>query len=149
MKRILLAALLLTITSVAAAQDKDKIFKLTKAANDSSLQGHIERNVEKIVAVYADDAIILPPGGVEPVKGITALREYYRKGLQGGRVLKATTENISYEVIDSRRAVEVGRYTLVYKADNAEKEIEIKGTMVIQWEKNKRGEWKIKLDMWH
>lgn len=149
MKTVVLIALLLAIVGTASAQDKDRIFKQTKAANDASLQGHVERNVDKITAVYTDDAIILPPGGVQPVQGIKAIRDYYTKGLEGGRVLKVSTENISYEVIDASRAVEVGHYTLVYKADNAEKETEIKGTMLIQWEKNKHGEWKIKLDMWH
>jgi ketosteroid isomerase-like protein len=149
MKNLLLITFLLTLVGTVSAQKADAIFKFTKAANDASLQGHIERNVDKICAVYADDAIILPPGGVEPIRGIKAIREYYAEGFKGGRVLNVSTENISFEVINAKNAVEVGRYTMIYKAANAEKEIEIKGTMLIQWEKNKRGEWKIKLDMWH
>jgi ketosteroid isomerase-like protein len=140
---------MLTFFSTVSAQDKNKVFKQTKAANDASLQGHVERNVDKIIAVYTDDAIILPPGGVQPIQGIKAIRDYYTKGIEAGRVLSVTTENLSYELIDAGHAVEVGRYTMIYKASNAEKEAEIKGTMLIQWKKNKSGEWKIKLDMWH
>jgi ketosteroid isomerase-like protein len=149
MKTLILVTFLLLVLGTVSAQNKAKIFQQTKAANDSSLQGHIEQNVDKICDVYADDAIVLPPNGVEPIRGAKAIRGYYLEGFKGGKVLKATTENISYEIIDSKHAVEVGRYVLVYKANNAEKEIEIKGTMLIQWGKNKKGEWKIKLDMWH
>lgn len=149
MRVLFLAAILFGVFGTVSAQDKEKVFRLTKTANDSSLQGHVERNVDKIIGVYTDDTIILPPGGIEPIRGIAAIRDHYAKGLQGGRVLKATTENISYEVIGANHAVEVGRYTLIYIAAGTEKEIEIKGTMLINWEKNKRGEWKIKLDMWH
>lgn len=149
MKYLLSVLILLVATAAAFSQDKDAIFKLTKAANDASLQGHVERNVERIVAVYTDDATLLPPPGGEPIMGIRSIRDYYTKGMRGGRVLKVDTENISYEIVGTGHAIETGRYTLHYKADDAEKETVIKGQMLIVWKKNKNGEWKIKYDMWH
>lgn len=149
MKQILLVAFVLAAFGTIAAQKRESVFEATKAVNDASLRGHVERDVEKIVAAYAPDAIVLPPGGVEPLRGLAAIRDYYAKGFDGGRVLRVTTENLSFEALDARRAVEVGRYTMLYRAAGADRDTVIKGTMVIQWEKNKRGEWKIKLDMWH
>jgi ketosteroid isomerase-like protein len=101
MRNLLIIWLMLTFFSTVSAQDKNKVFKQTKAANDASLQGHVERNVDKIIAVYTDDAIILPPGGVQPIQGIKAIRDYYTKGIEAGRVLSVTTENLSYELIDA------------------------------------------------
>jgi ketosteroid isomerase-like protein len=149
MRIIIVSLLLMMLSAGLLAQGNEKVFKLTKAANDSSLQGHIDRNVDRICAVYSEDAILLPPGGVEPIRGIESIKKYYLDGFKSGRILKAETENISYEVLRGGRAIEVGKYKLLYKAANDDKEIEIRGTMLIQWEKNKKGEWKIKLDMWH
>ncbi|MFN7115591.1 MAG: YybH family protein [Saprospiraceae bacterium] len=125
------------------------VFAQTKAANDASLQGYVEKNAAKIYAVYADDAILLPPGGVAPVQGKQAIEAYYQNAVQApGATLQITTENLHYEVIDASHAQEVGRYTIVYQADTAQVPTEIKGHMLINWEKV-NGEWKIKLDMWH
>lgn len=145
---IYLAVLLLAAVTISA-QTKEEVFKMTKNANDSSLQGHVERNVDKIVGVYTEDAIILPPGGVDPLQGIKAIREYYVKGFDGGKVLKAETENISFDLVGNKGAVEVGRYTLLFLATGSEKPVEIKGTMLIIWERTKDRKWKIKRDMWH
>lgn len=137
------------VTAQEKQMNKEKIFKETKAANDASLQGHLEKNVTKISQVYADDAILLPPGTTEPIRGKEAIIRYYMEGLKNGSSLAITTENIAYEVIDERHANEVGHYTILYRANGSDKDIEIKGTMLICWEKNAKNEWKIKFDMWH
>ena len=127
---------------------KEKLFQQTKAVNDASLQGHLEQNVDKICAAYAADALLLPPDSPEPISGAAAIKAYYTKGLQSGRLLKFSTENISYEVIDDRHTVEAGRYSLLFQPANAAQPIEVKGTMVIYWERQPNQTWKIKLDMW-
>lgn len=150
-KQSLVSLALVWATACGIAQTKPEaatIAAATKAANDASLQGHIEKNVDKICAVYAADAIILPPGGA-PIRGIKNIREHYTAALRSGSSLKITTENIHYEVIDERHAQEVGSYSIVYRANDSDKSIEIKGFMLIAWEKDKDGTWKITLDMWH
>lgn len=137
------------VTAQEKQMNKEKIFKETKTANDASLQGHLEKNVTKICQVYADDAILLPPGAPEPIQGKEGIIRYYTEGLKNGSSLAITTENIAYEVIDERHANEVGRYTILYRANGSDKGVEIKGTMLICWEKNVKNEWKIKFDMWH
>lgn len=149
MKGVIFLFVVLLAAVAVGAQNKEEVFRSTKQANDSSLRGHIERNLDKIVEVYAEDAIILPPGGVEYLVGLKPIREYYLKGFESGKVLKAETENISFDVTGKNSAVEVGRYTLIYLAAGSDKPVEIKGTMLLTWEKNKKGQWKIKRDMWH
>jgi len=132
-----------------ALPDKQAIFQQTKAANDASLQGHIEKDAAKISRVYTDDAILLPPGGAAPIVGKSAIEAHYAKGVAApGNTLKIETENIHYEVIDEDNAQEVGRYSILFQADSTQKPIEIKGEMLIAW-RRVGGVWKIKLDMWH
>lgn len=131
------------------APDPAAVFLLTKAANDASLRGHIEKNAAMIAAVYARDAVILPPGGAAPVSGLEAIRAHYETAMKGpGSSLKIDTENIRFEVIDQDNATELGRYSILYRAaPNAEPTL-IKGEMLIIW-KREDGQWKIRYDMWH
>ncbi|MDX1941409.1 MAG: nuclear transport factor 2 family protein [Saprospiraceae bacterium] len=151
MKELIFINLIIIFISCNSSNpiDKEATFRQTKAANDISLQGHIEKNAAKIYAIYSDNAILLPPGGVAPIQGKQAIQEYYNNSLKSpGSTLDITTENIHYEVIDENHAQEVGRYNIIYKADTAQVITEIKGYMLINWEKV-NGEWKIKIDMWH
>lgn len=129
--------------------DRDQITLLTKAANDASLSGHIEKDLEKIVGVYTEDAIVLPPGGVPSISGINAIREYYKKSLESpGKTLSITTEHIRYDVIDDKNVTELGSYVIRYQPSDTTSVLELKGEMLIVW-KNIGGNWKIYLDMWH
>ena len=146
---VFLIAIILFSCKSQNKPNKDQIFKLTKAANDESLKGHIEKNIEKIAAVYSNDAIVLPPGGVNPIVGIDSIKSYYTKGLAGtGRSIEISTENIRYDVLDENNATELGKYSIKYKASDTSTITTFKGEMLIVWKKiNSR--WKIYLDMWH
>lgn len=150
-----LITMLLTTTVILSCNTsiqkpgKNEIFKQTKAANDASLQGHLEKNADKITAVYTDDAIVLPPGGKKPIIGIDSIKAYYKKGLEGtGQTTAITTENIRYDVADGNNATELGKYAIKYKASDTSAITEFKGEMLIVWKKID-GQWKINLDMWH
>ncbi|HYF31568.1 MAG TPA: nuclear transport factor 2 family protein [Chitinophagaceae bacterium] len=131
------------------APDKSEIYRLTKAANDQSLQGHIEENPEKVTAVYTNDAIVLPPGGAAPLIGIDSIRAYYQRGIAApGKTVAVTTDSLSFDVIDENNATQVGNYSLQYKSSDTAAAQEFKGQMLIVW-KRVNGEWKIYLDMWH
>jgi hypothetical protein len=127
---------------------KAEIFAQTKAANDLSLQGHIEKNASKITEVYTDDAMILPPGLPAPIRDKKEIFKYYVNGFSSGTSLRITTDTLRYDVIDENHAIEVGIYTILYETNGAKDLSEIKGTMLIFWERQK-GAWRIKADMWH
>lgn len=154
MKNVLVAfSFLLLLTSCSEQRthtvNKDEIFRQTKAVNDASLMGHVQKDAARITAAYAQDAIVFPPGGAEPVIGKAAIDSYYVRGVAGAdSVLGVSTSNIYFDVTDENNAVEAGRYTMSYKPAGADKAVEIKGTMLIVWIKI-GGLWKIQLDMWH
>jgi ketosteroid isomerase-like protein len=153
MKQFLIA-LAATVIFTACDNQKTKpnkaqIMKLTKAANDASLQGHIEKNSEKIAAVYTNDAIVLPPGGLKPIIGIDSIKAYYSKQMQGtGRSTDIQTSDIRYDVIDEFNTTQVGNYNIKYKNSDTSSVVEFKGEMLIVWKKI-NNQWKIYLDMWH
>ncbi len=146
---ILLVATIFISCNNNSTMNKDEIYKLTKAANDESLKGHIEKNVDKITAVYTNDAVVLPPGGVKPIVGIDSIKSYYKKGLEGiGRSTEIITETLRYDVANENNATELGKYIIKYKASDTAAITEFKGEMLIVWKKID-GQWKIYLDMWH
>lgn len=146
---ILLAVLVISCATETARTSRDEIYKLTKQANDESLKGHLEKNADKITAVYHPDAIVLPPGGVAPLIGIDSIKTYYARSVQGsGKTLDITTENIRYDVSDENNAVELGKYVIRYQSSDTSTVTEFKGEMLIVWKKIE-GKWKIYLDMWH
>jgi ketosteroid isomerase-like protein len=140
-----------TLTACSTQQiiNKEKIAAQTKAANDASLQGHMDKNADKICEVYSENAIILPPGGIRPIESKSAIKNYYMAGFNGGSVLGISTRDRKLDIIDDSNAYEIGHYTIHYKADTALHPIDITGTMLIIWKKTRDGKWKIKYDMWH
>lgn len=129
--------------------NKDEFFQQTKMVNDTSLQGHIEKNVRKIISAYSNDAIVLPPGGIKPIEGMENIRAYYQNSVNGeGRTVEISTSNIRYDVIDENNATELGSYVIRYQPNDTPALTEIKGEMLIVW-KRVEGKWKIYLDMWH
>jgi ketosteroid isomerase-like protein len=151
MKKIVFAFIIISCSCNQNTKNinKEDIFKQTKAANDESLKGHIEKNADKIIAVYTKDAVVLPPGGISPIISIDSIKTYYKKGLEGtGRSIEIKTDNIRYDVIDENNATELGKYLIKYKASDTSAISEFKGEMLIVWKKID-GKWKIYLDMWH
>lgn len=152
MKFFITLCFLLSFLIIAKGQTSssvEKIFTATKKVNDHSLAGHLKQDANQIISALAEDAIILPPGGSQPIKGLENIKQYYLDGFQQGASLEITTDNISYQVIDDAHANEVGKYSILYQAKDSDEPIVINGFMMIAWEKNKQGEWKIKYDMWH
>jgi ketosteroid isomerase-like protein len=153
MKKIVLGffttAIFMACSNQKSELNKAEIMALTKKANDASLQGHLEKNTEKIVAVYTNDAIVMPPGGAKPIIGIESIRAYYTKQMQGtGRSTYIQTTDIRYDVIDEFNTTQVGSYNIKFKNSDTSTVTEFKGEMLIVWKKID-GQWKIYLDMWH
>ncbi|MDN5204313.1 DUF4440 domain-containing protein [Fulvivirgaceae bacterium BMA10] len=140
-------------TQLSMAQEPEDLAKSvqkeTKAVNDASLKGHLEKNIDKICAAYAADAILLPPGGIEPIMGIEQIRSFYLKSFKQGSVLEVSTKDISFELTAPGHANEIGSYFMIYQNTGSNDKVKIEGNMLIVWEQDEHGEWKIKWDMWH
>lgn len=130
------------------ANDTIAIERLIHLANDSSLQGHINRNVKQIIAVYTPDAILFPPGETKPVKGMQEIKAYYQNGLSSNsQVLKVETRDLQFDIINADHAVQAGEYTMLVLTPEKDT-VHYNGEMLIYWKKIDN-QWKIQLDMWH
>ncbi|MCE4052288.1 steroid Delta-isomerase [Pseudomonas sp. Au-Pse12] len=54
------------------------------------MQGYVQKvdagDIEAIVALYAEDAVLEDPVGQPPVRGLAAIAEFYRQGLGTAKV---------------------------------------------------------------
>lgn len=148
-KKLLIVMVMLMIGSCSTNPNKEEVYNQTKEANDASLDGHIRKDVNAIVSVYTEDAVILPPGGLKPVYGIDSIKNYYTKSLMApGKTMEIGTETTLFDVIDNNNATQIGNYVIKHQASDSSVVTEFRGEMLIVW-KRIQGEWKIYLDMWH
>ena len=102
-------------------------------------------DVEAVVACYADDAVLLPPGG-ESTKGVENIRPSYESLFASNR-LEVRMEVESIEVKGSlafSRGFTRGR--IVPKDGSPPRELHDRYLMVLR--QGPRGEWKIAALMW-
>lgn len=105
------------------------------------------RNIEKIVAYWAEDAVMMPPGQ-PPVVGKAAIRQY----VEGA--MRVPGFNISWEPL----SVHVSRggdmaYLIERNVatvnDPSGKPVTTHGKVVTVWRKDANGQWKNVVDMWN
>lgn len=91
---IAVAALLVVLASaslVNAAEDKGAEAAI-KAGTEAWFKAYNAGNVDAIVALYAEDAIVMPPG-VAALKGHTALRQFLTADIGATKAAGVTLEN--------------------------------------------------------
>ena len=63
-----------------------------------------------IAAVYAEDAIVLPPGN-QAIQGRDAIQAYWQAALDEAEGVTSTIESKEVHVVGDAAAIEVGSYT--------------------------------------
>ena len=134
----LLTAICLCGTAPAVAQDKATIQSL----NDKFAQAFDAGDAAAVAALYADDAVILPPGP-EMMKGKSAIQKFWKGAAEQLGNGKLTTVDV--KPLGSERAQEIGTFTFRTKGSQPQ---EITGKYVVVWEKV-GGEWKLATDIWN
>ncbi|HET6264223.1 MAG TPA: DUF4440 domain-containing protein [Usitatibacter sp.] len=136
------AACSITIASPAlAAGDEDRI----RAGTQSWVKSFNSGNAGAVVAVYAEDAVLMPPGA-PPARGTAAIKEAIAKEIAGakkGAVTFAIGTGDEVNVIGDM-AWHSGGYFVM---DKAGKPVDA-GKFLEVWEK-KNGKWRIARDMWN
>ncbi|HTO75251.1 MAG TPA: SgcJ/EcaC family oxidoreductase [Thermoanaerobaculia bacterium] len=105
------------------------------------------RDVEKVVAFWADDAVVLPPGG-PAISGKAAIRDYVVKSFQTpgfGISWKAESAVVSGSG-DLAWARESNRVTFTGPDG---KPIAVDGKAITVWRKGKDGIWRCVADIWN
>ncbi len=65
-------------------------YKKAEAVVDTYMQAMTAGNLEQVVGLYADDAILEDPVGTDVLNGIAAITEFYRVALQAKIRLERT-----------------------------------------------------------
>jgi uncharacterized protein (TIGR02246 family) len=101
------------------------------------------RELDKVVSIYAQNAVYLPPHH-SAVHGRDAIREYLERALEHGAT------GLAFEVTYIRQAgdlaYDVGTYTMNLPHDGGKRQD--KGKYLTVWHRLADGEWKIVADAW-
>lgn len=120
-------------------------------ALDSASRGAIEATVDRYVAasnegdaealtaLYADDAVLLPPNH-EPIHGRKAIGEFWRQGTDTGLEVSTLRLEVGGDV-----AYLVGRYHL----PPTEQEEADSGQYVLCLKRQADGDWRLTADIWN
>jgi uncharacterized protein (TIGR02246 family) len=102
-------------------------------------------DVDRIVALYAPDAVSLPPGW-EALQGHEAIRHFWEGQVTGVQGTGSYTTMVVYGENDV--AYEAGTYTYAY-TDAAGVALTRHGKFLVVLRRQADGSWKIAADMWN
>jgi uncharacterized protein (TIGR02246 family) len=138
MWRIVVIIGCLSVGSPALAQNRATIEKL----NDAWTAAFNKGDAAAVVALYTEDAYVLPPGS-GMVKGRAAIEAFWRQAAQQMSDAKLTT--IDVLPLGRSAAREIGTVTLKTKSQPPQ---EVVGKYVVVWRKIGR-DWKLATDIWN
>ena len=105
------------------------------------------REVERILAYWTDDAVVLAPG-VAPIEGKAALREYVRAGLQiPGFRINWTSTDVRFSP-DGNLAYMFGRNVVTMNGADGKPTMSA-GRAVTIWRRDADGVWRCAVDIWN
>jgi ketosteroid isomerase-like protein len=138
--RMLALAILSIALPALAADDAVRI----RAGTASWMQSFNAGNAGAVVALYADDAALMPPNAPQ-ARGIVAIKEAIAKEIAGAKKAGVTLAVGTDEVgVAGDMAWHAGTYVV---KDKAGKTVDA-GKVLEAWER-KNGKWRIARDMWN
>lgn len=153
MKRMSLYAmcmvmLVLFMQSFAFAQSEDALKAKIDQINKDFAVEMVKGNSEKLLSMYADDAISLP--SYRPMQvGIAEIRKAHQEDLKSGwKTTKFELQN--KKIITSGDMVtDIGTYKISMSGPGMDKPMDDHGKYVTIYEKQKNGSLKIKVETWN
>ena len=126
----------------AADEARAEIERLGRQWAEAANTGQVERLIE----VYAPDAVILPPGG-PTIEGSETIRELFRQEFERFDTRIAfTTQEIE---IEGDMAYRRGRYLWRGTPRGSGQTIETTNKFLEVWRRQPDGTWRIAVDMWN
>ena len=102
--------------------------------------------VDRLMAIYAPDAVILPPGG-PVIEGSETIRELFRQEFERfDTKLAFTTQAIE---VDGDMAFRRGRYVWRGTPRLSGQTVETTNKFLEVWRRQPDGSWRIEVDMWN
>jgi uncharacterized protein (TIGR02246 family) len=106
-----------------------------------------DRDVDRAVSFWADDAIVFPPGS-PAVAGKSAIREFVAKSFQTpGFSISWTTTNVAVSR-SGDIAYTTGTNRVTFSAPDGGR-VTVEGKAVAVWRREKDGAWKCVIDIWN
>jgi uncharacterized protein (TIGR02246 family) len=118
--------------------------KAIAAANLKFGEAVRQGNAAAVGALYAEDAILLPPGS-EMITGRVGIQEFWQGGLKMG-IKDAVLTSVDVTAYGNT-AVEIGTYALKIQPEG-QAAVEDHGKYVVIWKKAE-GAWKLSVDIWN
>lgn len=131
--------------SVSKVEDaRAEILRLDADWSAAASEG---RDVDRVVSVWSEDAMVLPPGS-PPLVGRQAIREYVAKSFQipGFRISWKTTDVVVAGSGDV--AYSTGTNRVAFTGPDG-KPVVVNGKAVAVWRKGADGVWKCVVDIWN
>jgi ketosteroid isomerase-like protein len=120
----------------APAEDDDRAIREVVSRYEAASN---EGDAEALAALYADDALLLPPdGGL--VSGREAILEFWQDGIEPG---------ISFEVVGSRTSGGSGYVVGQFLVEASEIAPADSGKYVLCLQRQRNGGWLVVVDMWN
>jgi uncharacterized protein (TIGR02246 family) len=120
-----------------------KVEAIIRSTGAEWAQNWNAKDLDKLVAAYADDAVYMPPHHAA-VHGRAAIRDYLQGPIQHGAT------DLKYEVtfirVSGDLAYDVGRYSMNVTHNGSKKEE--RGKYLTVWKRQPGGDWKIVADSW-
>jgi uncharacterized protein (TIGR02246 family) len=131
------------MSALPAKKIRDDVEAMIRATGEDWAKHWNARDLEKLVAAYAEDAVYLPPHH-PAVHGRGAIREYLKIPLSHG--VTNLRFDVTYIKYAGELAYDVGRYTMTVPHDGGSRNDE--GKYLTVWRREPDGEWKIVADTW-
>ena len=147
-KNILLNICLAVLTSVALAgpgeKVKAKIEKMNKAMSESMVSGDYNSTLD----MNAPDVISMP-NYAPMIQGIEAIKKSNEEMSMSGMKVSAFNLNIKDIWSEGDMYIEIGTYTMDFTIGDNPKPMNDKGKYLTVWEKDAKGELKVKASIWN
>jgi uncharacterized protein (TIGR02246 family) len=105
------------------------------------------RDVDRVLAFWADDAIVFPPGS-PPLEGKPAIREFVLKSFQTpGFSTSWKTTNVAVSRVGDL-AYAMGTNRVSFTGPDG-RQTTVEGKAVTVWRREKEGVWKCVIDIWN
>lgn len=126
----------------ADARARAEIDSLGRQWEEAANRGEVERLME----IYAPDAVILPPGG-PVIEGSETIRELFRQEFERfDTKLAFTTQEIE---VEGEMAFRRGRYVWRGTPRLSGQTVETTNKFLEVWRRQPDGAWRISVDMWN
>ena len=139
-------ATIFSLLILAAPAFADDLRAAMEADNARWLAAYNSNNPAAFPAMYAKDAILLPPGA-QPVSGPEAIGQFWESRLKPGNRKDHTFEIVSLRQ-DGNQAYQVARWTVVVMKDTGEP-TRLSGNTVRIFERQADGKWLTKVHIFN